>query len=109
MGTIKESLKITLVMVVAGLAVGGYALFMTGVFAPKFEDLRHTTHKNSQSYNDGMIQQLQSLYKEYHTSDAEGKQIILDIVSHNYADYPQERVPTHLRPFLSSALNPVTP
>jgi len=87
-------------------AVAGYGLFFQGFFAPRFENIRRQTFENSQSYNDGMIQQLQSYYVEYQRTDEKGKEAIRSVVSHQYASYPVGRLPSHLQSFVNAALNP---
>lgn len=109
MESLKENAKVILMLAVAVFAAGSYTLFLTGFFAPKFENVRRNTYENSQSYNDGMIQQLQSYYVEYQKADEAGKETIRSVISHQYANYPEERVPARLRPFLSSVLSPVNP
>lgn len=94
---------------IAGFGIVAYNLGMQWFFAPKFENVRRQTYENSQSYNDGMVQQLQLIYLEYKKSDKEGKEIIRSIVSRQYANFPQERLPGHLRAFVSSTLNPTVP
>lgn len=101
------------ILIVAGLAIAifgvtGYQLFLQGFFAPKFENVRRQTFENSQSYNDGMIQQLNSYYLEYQKADKDQKEAMRSVIAHQYAGYPQDRLPAHLRSFVSSILNPTS-
>lgn len=104
-----SAIGVAAIVAVAGFGTAAYVLGMQGFFAPKFENVRRQTFENSQSYNDGMVQQLSSYYLEYQKADAEQKKAILSVVAHQYANYPVDRLPGHLRSFVSSALNPVTP
>lgn len=94
---------------VAGFGIVAYNLGMQSFFAPKFEDLRRKTFENSQSYNDGMVQQLSSYYLEYQKADESQKQALRSVIAHQYANFPVDRLPAHLRAFLSSTLTVVTP
>lgn len=109
---IKESgvaIGTTAAIAIAGFGIVAYNLGMQSFFAPKFEDLRRKTFENSQSYNDGMVQQLSSYYLEYQKADESQKQALRSVIAHQYANFPVDRLPAHLRAFVSSALNPVTP
>jgi hypothetical protein len=106
-----KPLEIIATVVVAGAAVFGisyYGLVHYGFFAPRFENVRRNVFENTQSYNDGMIQELQKYYLEYQKSDANGKEAIRLVIQHQYANYPIERLPSHLNSFVSSILNPTT-
>lgn len=94
---------------IAGFGTVAYNLGMQSFFAPKFENVRRQTFENSQSYSDGMVQQLSSYYLEYQKASPEQKQALRSAIAHQYANFPIDRLPTHLRAFVSSALNPVTP
>lgn len=109
---IKESgavIGFSAVVAVAGFGAAYYALGMQGFFAPKFENVRRHTYENSQSYNDGMVQQLSSYYLEYQKANPEQKQALRSVIAHQYANFPVDRLPAHLRAFVSSSLNPTTP
>lgn len=109
---IKESgLAIGTIITVAagGFGVYAYYLGMQTVFEPKFEEVRRQTFSNSQAYNEGMVQQLSSYYLEYQKATPEEKKAMLSVVAHQYANFPQDRLPAHLQAFVASALNPVSP
>lgn len=80
----------------------GNDFFLYKVFAPKYEQVRYDTFKQSQSYNDGMAQQLQSFWIEYtnpHTSP-EHKQALASTILHRFADYDDSRLSPDLGNFL---------
>ena len=104
----KKTLLTVVVFLLASFGLGYYVLSMQGFFAPRFENVRRNTFENTKSYNQGMQQELQSYFLEYQKSDENGKQAIASVISHQYADYPTERLPSHLRNFVESILNPTT-
>lgn len=88
-----------------GLAIFAASLYgfnIRAFFAPKYENLRRNVFENSQSYNDGMAQQLNSYYLEYQKTDEAGRQTLRSVISHQYANYPANRLPAHLQSFLIS-------
>ena len=95
-------------ILLGGFGIGLYQLNMYGYFAPRYEEVRRKTFENTKSYNQGMQQELQSYFLEYQKSDEDGKQAIAAVISHQYADYPTQRLPLHLRNFVESILNPTT-
>lgn len=83
----------------------GNDFFMFKVFAPKYEQVRHDTFKNSQAYNTGMLQELRHAQLSYENADAEHKDAIGSIVLHQFADYDENRLPTDLRVFVQKLRN----
>lgn len=78
----------------------GNDFFLYKVFAPKYEQVRHDTFKNSQAYNDGMLQELRASQLKYETSSQEHKDALGSIVLHQFASYDENRLPTDLRTFV---------
>lgn len=70
------------------------------IFAPKMEQVRHDTFKESQAYNDGMLQNLRKSQMEYAQASDEHKLALGSIVLHDFAAYDRERLPTDLKDFL---------
>lgn len=77
------------------------ALFGEQFFAPKFEQARRDTFKQSQAYNDGMVQELQAMRFQYIQARPEVSQAALkSLILHRAADYPEEAMPSDLRLFI---------
>ena len=76
-----------------------FSLWATGFFAPRYEQVRHDTFKNSQTYNDGMIRELYNLKIQYDQADAEGKKGIRGFALHEFSVYPIDRLPPDLQQF----------
>jgi hypothetical protein len=104
----KTPLFLVFGLLIGGFGFGLYGLNMYGFFAPRYEEVRLNTFENTKSYNQGMQQELQDYYLEYMKSDENGKQAIEAVIAHQYADYPMDRLPPHLRTFVESILNPTT-
>lgn len=83
--------------------VQGNEFFLAKVFWPRMEGVRREAFEQSNAYNRGMIQELESLYLEYQKADDNHKKAITSVVSHRYADYPEENLPRHLRSFVTQA------
>ena len=71
-------------------------------FAPKVEQVRYNTFKQSQSYNDGMLRDLQNLKIEYLGSNADQKAALRAIVLHRFGVYEIDRLPAELQSFYFS-------
>ena len=81
----------------------GYISYMTYAFyAPKYEQVRYNTFKESQAYNDGMLRDLQDLQMEYMKANDEQKAALKAIVLHRFAVYDVDRLPVDLRQFYQS-------
>ncbi len=96
------SLGILAIIVIFGLSwvVTGNDFFLYKVFAPKVEQARHDTYKQSQSYNDGMLQELRNAQREYVQASPESKKALASIVLHQFASYDEDRLPADLRSFV---------
>lgn len=67
----------------------GNEFFMVKYFSPKYEQVRTDTYRNSQAYQDGVVNELQKLQVEYANSQSQdAKDIIADTVVHKSATYP---------------------
>ena len=93
-------LGVLLLIMALGWAIQGNRFFMYKVFAPAREQVRHDVFKESQSYNDGMAQELGNMQREYVTADEEGKAALRSLIRHRYSSYDTSRLPTHLQGFL---------
>jgi hypothetical protein len=105
--TTKQIVKATVAVIGAiiaimalGWLVQGSDFFMYKVFAPKYEQVRHDTFKNSQAYNDAMLQQLRKAQLEYEKATPEHKDAIGSITLHQFASYETDRLPADLQAFV---------
>ena len=100
-GTILGLLASTFYAVMAVFVVVGSILsfYLYSYFAPKYEQVRYDTFKQSQSYNDGMLRDLQDLKMEYIKANDEQKAALKAIVIHRFSVYELEKLPYDLRGF----------
>lgn len=105
----KDYLKLLGGLVVAVMSVGilltvanvmGFANF--AFFAPKVEQVRFDTFKQSQAYNDGMLRDLQNLKLEYLKGDADQKAALRGIVLQRFSVYDATKLPPDLQAFYNS-------
>lgn len=103
----KDAIKgfcVTVAVLIAALALGwivsanGLALFK--VFAPMTEQVRHDTFRQSASYQDGMIQDLQDLQAQYMKTDPVHKQALASIIKHRAAAISSAVLPPELNQFI---------
>ena len=104
-GFIKATASIFgVVAVVGGMTFGGQYLdlWSTGFFQPRYEQIRNNTFHNSQSYNDGMVRDLENLRLEYMQSTDDQKVTLRGIVLHRFSVYPIDKMPSDLQSFYLS-------
>ena len=77
----------------------GFAQF--AFFAPRIEQVRYDTFKQSQAYNDGMIRDLENLKLQYMQANPEQKAALRGIVLHRFSVYDTNRLPTDLQVFIN--------
>jgi len=78
----------------------GYISYMAYAFyAPKYEQVRYDTFKQSQAYNDGMIRDLQELKRDYIAANDEQKGALKALTLHRFEVYDINRLPPDLRSF----------
>lgn len=80
----------------------GNDFFLYKVFAPKYEQVRHDTFKESQAYNDGMKNDLQDLWIQYTGANTtpEQRDALASTILHRFASYDDSRLPSDLGNFL---------
>ena len=71
-------------------------------FAPRYEQVRYNTFKESQSYNDAMLRDLQNIRMEYIKANDEQKTALRTIAIHRFEVYDINRLPDDLRQFYYS-------
>jgi len=98
----KVLLSILALIVIVGLGwmLTANQLAMQTVFAPKFEEVRHTTFKQSTAFNDGMAQELGDMQREYIKATDEQKAALKSIILHRTDSYDVNKLPTHLQQFV---------
>jgi hypothetical protein len=91
-------------LVILPLIVGlGYLSYLAYAFyAPKYEQVRYDTFKQSQSYNDAMLRDLQDLRMEYIKANDEQKAALKAIAIHRFSVYDINRLPPDLQFFYNS-------
>lgn len=80
----------------------GNELALTKYFSPKFEQVRRETFEQTKSYNDGMIQELQSFQFQYVQASPEHKEALKSIILHRVANFDMNKLPLDLRQFIDS-------
>ena len=84
-------------LVLFGISYGGFKMYE--FFNPKYEQVRYDTFKNSQTYNDGMLRDLENLHMEYIKGSDEQKAGLKALVLHRFSVYPEDRLTPELRSF----------
>lgn len=80
----------------------GNDFFLYKVFAPKYEAARRDTFEQSKAYNQGMVQELQSMQFQYEQADESHRAALASLILHRAADYDESRLPADLRGFIDS-------
>lgn len=94
---------IAIIAVILGLSwvFTGNDFFLYKYFAPKQEAVRRQVFEQSKAYNQGMIQELESLQHEYITTDKQHQEALACLIRHRYADYDRSKLPLYLQQFLN--------
>lgn len=97
-----ESIGIAILVFVflAFISLCGYWSY--NYFAPRYEQVRYNTFKESQSYNDAMLRDLQNIRMEYIKANDEQKAALRAIAIHRFEVYDINRLPDDLRQFYYS-------
>ena len=74
----------------------------TSWLSPALEKVRYTTFKESQSYNDGMIRDLENLKISYLQSNPEQQVALKSIIVHRFSVYDISKLPPDLQNFYFS-------
>lgn len=85
---------------VGGLGYVSYLAY--SFYAPRYEQVRYNTFKQSQTYNDGMIRDLQNLKMDYLKANDEQKAALKAITIHRFSVYDTSRLPPDLQSFYYS-------
>jgi hypothetical protein len=88
---------VVLAAAIFGLSFGSYQLYK--YFAPKYAAVDREVFKESPSYNDGMIRDLENLMMEYRKADASHKEALKAVILHRFSIFPEEKMPPHIYAF----------
>ena len=86
--------------IIFGVAYGGYAMY--SFFAPRYEQVRYNTFKESQSYNEGMTRHLYEIKRQYDAGAQEDKASLRLMAIHEFEVYDISRLPPDLQAFYNS-------
>lgn len=91
-------------LLIAGLNYFGWASF--NYFAPKYENTRNETFKQSAAYNDGMIRDLEEIQMQYQQATPSGRDALRALALHRFSVYPVERMTPDQRNFYNQLKAP---
>lgn len=86
-----------------GFMAQGTDFVLYQFFAPKRANLERKVYENTHSYNQGMVQELQSMQFDYEkTTDEKAKAALAGIILHRAADFPdaEDKLPRDLYNFI---------
>lgn len=85
----------------ASWAFWGNEFFLYRWLEPRREQVRHDTFKQSEAYNEGVAQELQSMRLQYlRAKSKEDKQTIASTILSETADYDADQLPPDMKSFL---------
>jgi len=99
---IKKMLVGLLIAFGVALVILLFALFGLGVKSitkPLSAEIDQKTFMHSQQFVDSEVRDLQTYMREYQTSDEVQKAIIRETVRHQYANFPEDKIPQYLKSF----------
>lgn len=94
LGILAAIIGLCFVLNLAGLASFSF-------FAPKAEQVRYNTFKESQAYNDGVIRELYAYRIQYDQANPGQKMAMRGAIMHEVSTYPKERLPAELQQFVT--------
>jgi hypothetical protein len=68
-------------------------------FAPRFAAVTREVFKESPSYNDGMVRDLENLMMEYKAASKEHQPALRSVILHRFSIYPEDKLPANLLSF----------
>ncbi|EKD58361.1 MAG: hypothetical protein ACD_56C00146G0020 [uncultured bacterium] len=103
--TIWHWLPVLVLIIIISMAIGwftqGNEFFMYKFFAPKQEQVRHDTFKNSQAYVDGKVEELQQYMLEYKKAAPEHKAALKTVIIRESVKVDEKYLPSDLNSFIS--------
>lgn len=103
----KEHLRMALwgsAVVVGLFGLTAIGLFGKSVFAPWAEQIRYDTHKESQTYRDGMQRTLDGMIADYNRADAAGRIGIKEAIRHQFSQVDTSEFPAYQQDFLRNTI-----
>lgn len=90
------------IVILGGLAWASayHDLLFTKFFAPRQEAIRYEVFKETQSFNEGMIMELQSMRFQYVKANDAQKLALRGIILHRASAYPADKLPADLYTFI---------
>lgn len=104
----KVSVNIALMVIGVFLVIFGLSYFglnMDRFFAPKQEALRRQVFEKSNSYNSGMVRDLENIQMQYNAATPEQKAGLRAIAIHRFEVFPKESLPSNLANFYNQLRN----
>ena len=80
-----------------GLNYAGYMNFK--FFAPKVEQVRYDTFKQSQAYNEGMLRELYDYKIQYMNASSGQKMAMRGAILHQFSTFNRDKLPPDLQQF----------
>src|SRR5207253_153761 len=103
-GVIGIAVLVLIVITLVGAGLGWFsranALQQEKVFAPQEEAVRRNTFEKSRAYNAGTIQNMRSAQMDYISAPSDRKAGLGSVIIQQYADYPDDAMPSDLRAFV---------
>jgi hypothetical protein len=104
-------MKTTQVLGIGILVLAGFVALCVGVgfldlglqsyFSPRQEAVRRNTFKQSNAYNEGLVQELRSMQFQYEQADHAHKAALRSIILHRVAAYDELALPNDTQYFLA--------
>lgn len=74
-----------------------------GFFDKKKANIAREVYKESESYKEGMVQDLARYYKQYNEAESlEDKESIAEVIRFTFSEYPADELPKKLGQFLEN-------
>lgn len=86
------SIGVLVILIIVGLTIKYFA-------QPASRSIDQKTFMESQQYIDSSVRDLQHYMLEYQKADETQKEVIKNLVQHQFANFPEDKVPTYLKPF----------
>lgn len=99
-GGLIVTIVVVLLICVMGFAIQGTDFLLFKYFAPKYESVRRETFEKSKAYNQGVIQEIQSMQFQYEQADPNHKAALATIILRRTADYDLNLMPVDTRNFI---------
>lgn len=85
---------------IMGFAIQGNDFFLLKTFAPKYEQVRYDTFKQSQAYNDGMANEVNKVQLKYTTATDSEKATLASYILSELGAYDTQNLPPNQRSFI---------